>query len=197
MIGDAVIRNNTIKAVGGSWALSPIAYDRQTIIETDHLNLRWTPIEQDVNNAIFSRPDNLVFAQCGTQIKSLNIYLRDRKKSLKAHGASNGQGVAGAIACGTHGAAYDFGSIHDSVVGLHIIVNKDKSYYIQKKSRQVINETFATNINSTIINDDDLFNAAVVSMGCFGFVHGVMIEVEDWFMLKNYSLTSHKIRPKN
>jgi len=187
LLSDTLISQKKIRPCGGKWSITPVAFEKTAIIETDHLNLRWTPAVAEINSTVIQDHKNLLFAQCGAKIKSLSIYLRDRKKSLKASGASNGQTIAGAISCGTHGSAIDFGSIHDSVIGLNIIVNKNKNYYIQRASRPAMNETFATSIHALLVNDDDLFNAALVSMGCFGFIHGVMLEVEDWFMLKNYT----------
>lgn len=185
---NSISNGKTIRACGGKWSLSPIAFDRQTIIETDQLNLKWNPSDDDVNFDVVDDAQNLLFAQCGCKIESLNIYLRKMKKSLSTCGASNGQTIAGAISCGTHGAALDFGSIHDSVVGLHIITNENKSFYIQRLTRRVMKESFVQGIQATLIEDDALFYAALVSMGSFGFIHGVMLEVEDWFYLKNYSI---------
>jgi len=187
LLSETLHSQKKIRPCGGKWSITPVAFEKTAIIETDHLNLRWTPASSETNPTFIQDPKNLLFAQCGAKIKSLSIYLRDRKKSLKASGASNGQTIAGAISCGTHGSAIDFGSIHDSVVGLNIIVNKNKNYYIQRATKPIMNETFAASIQAKLINDDDLFNAAVVSMGCFGFIHGVMLETEDWFMLKNYT----------
>ncbi len=176
-----------IRMCGGKWSISGIAYDRVAILESDHLTLRWQLNPQDLASTNIQQSTNYLFTQCGSKIKSLNIYLRDRKKSIKTSGASNGQTIAGAISTGTHGSAIDFGAIHDSVAGLHIIVGPGKSYYIQKASKRIVNQNFAQSINSTLIEDDDLFNAAVVSMGCFGLIYGVLLETEDWFLLKNYT----------
>jgi D-arabinono-1,4-lactone oxidase len=186
------LSSSTSRAAGGKWALSSIAFDHQAVVETDNLNLRWFPNATHINSNLVADPKNLVFAQCGTKIKNLNSFLRDNKKSLKASGASNGQTIAGAISCGTHGSAIDFGCIHDSVLGLNIIVNEDKNYFIQRASRPVMKIDFAQSINALLINDDDLFDAALVSMGCFGFIHGVMVEVEDWFYLRNYTQSIDK-----
>ena len=39
---------------------------------------------------------------------------------------------------------------------------------------------------TTLVADDELFNAALVSFGSFGFIHGVMIETDDIYLLECY-----------
>jgi len=45
---------------------------------------------------------------------------------------------------------------------------------------------FIQKFKTKLIADDELFNAALVSFGSFGFIHGVMIETEDIYLLESY-----------
>jgi hypothetical protein len=53
----------------------------------------------------------------------------------------------------------------------------------------VASDSFISNINATLKRDDDLFNAALVSFGSFGFIHGVMVESAPLFLYE-----AHRIR---
>src|SRR5262245_28865182 len=85
-----------------------------------------------------SKSQRMVFAQCGVLIKTLSAYLEARGLSLSTSGASNGQTIAGAISTGTHGAANAFGSIQESVLGLHMIAEGGKHYFIQRATRPAV-----------------------------------------------------------
>jgi len=124
--------------------------------------------------------------QSGKKIKSITNELETQGKSLKTSGASNGQTIAGAISTGVHGSSLDEGAIQDFVVGLHIITSDQETVYIEKEHRPALSDDFATKINARIIRDDELFNAALVGMGAFGYVYGVAIEVEDNYLLERH-----------
>ena len=101
-------------------------------------------------------------------------------------GASNGQTIAGALSTGTHGSAFDVGSISNFVVGLHLIVSPTRHVWLEKKSYPVASTSFVRKINAELVQDDELFNAALVSFGSFGFIHGVMIETVPLFLYECY-----------
>ena len=42
----------------------------------------------------------------------------------------------------------------------------------------VASDDFVQWLGAELIRDDDMFNAAVVSFGSFGFIHGIMLETE-------------------
>jgi hypothetical protein len=55
--------------------------------------------------------------------------------------------------------------------------------WIEKASRPVLNDDFATKIGADLIRDDDIFNAAVVSFGTFGIVAAVAVETAPIYQL--------------
>jgi D-arabinono-1,4-lactone oxidase len=131
-------------------------------------------------------PGNLLFAQCGNSIQELNDWLKKNKRSLKTSGASNGQTIVGCFSTGTHGSAIDVGSVPDFIVGMHIITGPDKHIWLERESYPVVSDIFTQKFKTKIVADDELFNAALVSFGSFGFIHGVMIETEDIYLLESY-----------
>ena len=57
---------------------------------------------------------------------------------------------------------------------------------LKKKTNPVASDDFISWLGAEAIKDDDMFNAAVVSFGSFGFIHGVLIETEPIFLLEQY-----------
>ena len=79
-----------------------------------------------------------------------------------------------------------FGATQDFVVGLHIIISPARHIWLERASYPVVSDSLITNLKTEIIRDDDLFNAALVSIGSFGFIHGVLIETEEKYLLEGY-----------
>jgi FAD/FMN-containing dehydrogenase len=188
IIGDAIASNQQLRALGGEWSWTKVAATGGILLNTKPLNISFQIGKNNVSTDYTKTPDDLYFAQCGVSVKEISDRLRTRNRSLKTSGASNGQTIAGAMSTGTHGAAIDVGSIPDYVVGLHLIVSPSRHVWLERKTYPVVSESFVKNINAELVQDDSLFNAALVSFGCFGFIHGVMIETDPLFLYQCYRL---------
>ncbi len=186
LISDAVTRSGHLRGLGAGWSWTPIAATPGVILETKALNTTFTITPGSVSPAYTGDPSRLFLAQCGTGIWELSAFLKQRGRSLKTSGASNGQTIAGAISTGAHGSAFDTGAVQDYVTGLHLIVGADRHIWLERASYPVVSERFTGLINAELIRDDTLFNAALVSFGSFGIIHGAMIETEDIYLLEAY-----------
>ncbi|HTV21491.1 MAG TPA: FAD-binding protein [Polyangiaceae bacterium] len=178
-----------VRAVGSGWSLSNAAFSEEYLVNTCRLNYWFVGFNDPemVAPEWRTKRDRLVFAQCGVQIKTLNGHLQGRRLSLMTSGASNGQTIVGAMSTGTHGSARDVGSMQDFVLGLHIVGEGGKHYFIQRKSRPVVTDAFAEWLDcAKLVLDDDVFLAAVVSFGSFGLIHGVLFEVEPIYLLERH-----------
>lgn len=187
LLGKAITENRTVRALGGGWSLSKCAAAEGWILNTKMLNMIF-PIRSALSLSpnYKKTPDKVLFVQCGTSMQELNNWLKANGRSLKTSGASNGQTIVGCFSTGTHGSALDAGSVPDYVVGMHIIVGPGKHVYLERKSYPVVSDAFIQKFKTKLVADDDLFNAALVSFGSFGFIHGVMIETEDIYLLECY-----------
>ena len=185
-LGKAITENKTIRALGGGWSFSKVA-TAEWILNTKMLNMLF-PIRniQSLSPNYKKTPNNLLFAQCGNSIQELNNWLKQNKRSLKTSGASNGQTIVGCFSTGTHGSAIDTGSVQDFIVGMHIITGPGTHIWLERESYPVVSDTFIQKFKTKLVADDELFNAALVSFGSFGFIHGVMIETEDIYLLECY-----------
>lgn len=181
--------NRRVRFMGAKWSLSEAPYGRDYIVDTSSLNLVLPLNEEDKHPEGALDISNVSFVQSGKKIKSITKHLEARGKSLKTSGASNGQTIGGAIGTGVHGSSLDVGAMQDFVVGLHIITSDQSMVYLERASRPVLNDRFADKIGATIVRDDDLFNAALISVGGFGYIYGVAMEVEDNYLLERHILS--------
>lgn len=186
LLRTAIETNVPVRPLGGNWSLSPIAATPGILLNTKPLNTRFTISAGSVQPDYQGKASQLCFAQCGNCIWELSKFLEAKGLSLSAVGASNGQTIVGAMATGTHGAAINFGAIHDAVVGLHIIASPDRHIWLERASYPVMDVSFCEKLGAELVLDDEAFDAAVVGLGAFGFIHGVLLEAEPIFLLEAY-----------
>jgi hypothetical protein len=196
LVRDAERHGCQIRALGGGWSLSNAVETRGFLVNTKPLNVVEIGVHPencapeflrcDPGNSEGTKADRLVFAQCGASIAELSALLETRGLSLPTSGASNGQTICGAVSTGTHGGAARFGSIQDFVVGIHIVSEGGKECWLQRKSNPVINQRFCDILDpkTSLIEDDRLFNAALVSFGSFGIIHALLLQAEPLFLLR-------------
>jgi len=189
LIQSCISNNERFRAYGSGWSLSDIAHQKDRMLYTGRMNLKMTIKEADLHAASNYLAENLFFFQCGTLIKEISEFVSSAGKSLKTSGASNGQTIAGGISTGIHGSAFDTGAVQDYVAGLSLILGPGPNdlVYLERHTRPALNDAFALKIKSRVIRNDGLFNAALVGLGSFGFIHGVTLETENLFLLKRYT----------
>lgn len=188
LLQEAIDQREGFRAYGSRWSLSNIAHHKDRLHFNAGMNLKFDPRPQDCHHASPYQDTNLFFVQCGNTIKEISEFVAKKGKSLKTSGASNGQTIAGCISTGVHGSGIDAGSVQDYVVGINLIVgpkSKD-NIYIERHSRPALADSYASQFSARVIRNDELFNSALVGLGAFGFIHGVVIETEDLFLLQRY-----------
>ena len=190
LIQNAIHNNTPLRAMGNNWSFSPVAMCNGGMLNTKGLNLRFNLGNSSLSRAYLESgktKDDLMFVQCGMSILELNEVLELQfRRSIRASGGSNGQSVAGATATGTHGGALYAGAVHDSIVGLHIVTGPDRHVWLERSSTPIVSDAFVSAIGAEAIRDDDMFNAAVVSFGSFGIIHGILLQIEPLFLLEEY-----------
>ncbi|MET0596069.1 MAG: FAD-binding protein [Polyangiaceae bacterium] len=189
-IRDAQAASASVRAIGGSWSLSSAAYCPQFMVNTKPLNAFNIGLRAEslLSNAVPFR-GKLMFAQCGCTVQDVHDALATENLALTTSGASDGQTLGGAIATGTHGAANQIGAMHDAVLGMHVLAENGEPYWIERASLPVVSDEFLSFIDTPVGNlrrNDDLFDAALVSIGSFGLVHAYLLEVEPIYTLETY-----------
>ena len=135
IVRDAEASGKRVRGLGGGWSLSGAAVTSGFLVDTKQLNqlvIGMSPAFLDAN--FQGDPGHLAFAQCGVSVMELNTALEERALSLSTSGASNGQTICGAISTGTHGSAHAFGAMQEFIVGLHIVAEAGKHYWIERAS---------------------------------------------------------------
>ncbi|MEK6154111.1 FAD-binding protein [Flavobacteriaceae bacterium 3-367] len=188
LIKEAHNANQGFRAYGSRWSMSSIAHQKDQMHYNGFMNIGMSLSPQDLHQNSPYNAANLFLFECGNTIKRVSEVLATHGKSLKTTGASNGQTIAGCISTGVHGSALDVGSVQDYVVGLNLIIGPDPGdiVYLERHTQPALSNAFAQKIQAKVIRNDGLFNAVLVGLGAFGFIHGVVIEAEDRFLLKRY-----------
>ncbi|WP_181954050.1 FAD-linked oxidase [Flavobacterium cellulosilyticum] len=188
LIKETLDAGQGFRAYGSAWSLNNIASHKDRMHYNGFMNISMPIHDVDCHLNSNYDPTNLFLFECGNTIKEISETLAENGKSLKTSGASNGQTIAGCISTGVHGSALDVGSVQDYVVGLNLIIgpNKEDIVYIEPHSKPALSDEFATKLNARVIRDDNMFYAALVGLGGFGFLHGIVIEAEPMFLLKRY-----------
>jgi len=188
LIDHGITNNLKLRAIGSGWSFTKVGVTEGGLIDTASLNFSF-PITQKYTSTNYAKTsEDLYFLQCGAIIHEVNTRLAAKtpQRSIKASGASNGQTIAGALSTGTHGAAFKVGAIPDFVVGLHLITGTNKHVWLERASYPVASQQFVDWLDADLIRDDAMFDAAIVSFGSFGFIHGIMIETEPQFLLTEF-----------
>jgi len=192
LIGNAIATSTPIRAMGNNWSFSQVAMCDGGTINTKRLNLIFPLGNSSLSPAYLATgrvKEDVLLVQCGTTISYLNDTLEIRsnpRRCIRASGGSNGQTIAGATSTGTHGGALFTGAVHDTVVGLHIVTGADKHVWLERASYPVVTDEFVAALGETAIRDDEMFNAAIVSFGSFGIIHGMLLETEPLFLLQEF-----------
>nr|WP_299382300.1 FAD-binding protein [Allomuricauda sp.] len=188
LIKETQNQNEGFRAYGSAWSLSHVAHQKDRMHFNAHMNTYFSFKDQDLHSNSNYKAENLFLFQCGNIIKEISEKLEGHGKALKTTGASNGQTIAGCISTGVHGSAIKVGSVQDYVVGLNLIIgpNPGDIVYLEPHTKPALNDVFAQKMRSRVIRNDGLFNAALVGLGSFGFIHGVVIEARNLFLLKRY-----------
>ncbi len=184
IIKEAIASGKEVRAQGSSWSLSKVGLAKDRLINTKLLRfLRFDMPKVLLSSRYRGDSTKLQFVECGESISAINQMLFKQGLSLKTSGSNNGQTLAGALSTGTHGSAFGFGAVPDFVVGLHLVVGPSKHVYLQRATAPVVKKRFADSLGATFEEDDELFNAALVSFGSFGIIQGVLIETRELFAL--------------
>jgi FAD/FMN-containing dehydrogenase len=179
--------NLSARALGAGWSLSDAAVTPDFMVDTPALNVLEIGFKpENCDPSLAASCDRLVFAQCGISVLELNLELEERGFSLATSGASNGQTICGAISTGTHGSANQVGSMQDFILGLHLVSEGGKHYWIEPASRPAVSQNFCDILGTQLVRDDRLFNAVRVSFGSFGIIHAVLFQAEPIYLLEKY-----------
>lgn len=176
-------KRTRIKAVGSGHSFMDICMTSGHLVKPNGLVEK---IELDTSVLNDSIAHNRLFhVQSGMTISMLN-YLLDRKGlALPNMGGYDGQTIIGAMCTSTHGSGINYGPLCDMIRSIEIVANEGDVFRIEPSGGITDRARFESkNAGIKLVQDDDLFNSAVISLGCMGIVYSVIIEVVPAFYLQ-------------
>lgn len=181
-----------VRTMGSRWSFSKIIQPDSVAIDPPNMNVMVKFAEAEVTDgyrdAFFSAGRRPVFVEGGTTINRINARLGVAGLALQTSGAGDGHRVAGCLATGTHGSALGIGAVHDTVLGVYLMVAPDKALFVLPADPAITDavptrlaEQFG--IPTEVVKDDELFAAALVTVGSLGIVLGVVLDTVPLYRL--------------
>jgi hypothetical protein len=187
LIGRAFRERRRLRAHGATWSFSSAAsIPGGWPLGTGYANQLFPLPETHVPAGYKGDRAGLVLCQTGISVAELNMYLEPRGRSLVTSGASNGQTFVGAMSTSTHGSAIDHPAIQGQVRAIQLIPAPDRNLWIEQASNRVTDGRLASELGATVVSDDALFAATLVSLGALGVIHAVLIETAPRFLLETH-----------
>jgi FAD/FMN-containing dehydrogenase len=174
----------TVRAVGSGHSWSDVALTEGFLLKTNGLARVPAP-EPD-----FVRPQwagrKLVRAEGGTRIKELNDWLDEHGLGLSNMGGYDRQTVAGVTATSTHGSGIAFGPLNDQLRSLDVVVGDGSVQRIEPSDGPTDRAAYEAHHGAarTLVQDDHVFHAVCVGIGCMGVICTAMLEVRDRFHMR-------------
>ncbi|KAI3392030.1 hypothetical protein diail_6326 [Diaporthe ilicicola] len=183
IINDAGAKKQRVRAVGSGHSTSDITRTDGAVLVDPHQ----MAAVLDVDSAVLSQHGSsmsLFRVQSGILIKDLNKQLDDRGLALIHMPAYDGQTISGAMSTGTHGSGALWGPMVSMVRSIVMVAENGSVFQIEPASAAITDPSKfaghlseASSVPVVLVQNDDWFNAAQVSMGCLGIIYSYTIEV--------------------
>ncbi|MBY0424327.1 MAG: FAD-binding protein [Cytophagales bacterium] len=186
LIKDAKTKNFKVKAIGQG-----LSYSTITQIQSGNVIINMEKLTGEDGSPLNYTPlGDYISVKGGTDIKEINDLLEQRGKAMINLGGTNLQSIAGVLATSTHGSGINYGPLCDLVESLLIVDGEGKLIRLMPSAINPLSFSYTIPTDDTnyigpypvaVMNDDDLFYAALVGMGCMGIVYSVVLKVTDAF----------------
>jgi hypothetical protein len=193
LVRDAETHGKQVHVVGSGWSFTSAPFTsgylvstapRQGIVPRAAGNAldAMLPIEQlhvDAETRAMS-----VFAHGGCTLETVMDAIEPTGRVVVSPYASCRQTLAGLISTGTHGAVTREPPPADAVLGLAVIAEGGKLYWLQRANGPVARGDVPWDgFDGEVIADDAMMDAAILSLGCFGIIYAVLVRVRPLYYL--------------
>ena len=133
---------------------------------------------------------HLVRVQSGSTLHQLDRRLEAVGLAFANLGGYDAQTVVGAASTGTHGSGLGFGPITEQIVSWQVVTAGGKVVQIEPSAGITDPARFPGTLEDdpsipvTLRQDDDLFHAMGVGIGCLGIAYAVVLKAVDEFWLR-------------
>jgi L-gulono-1,4-lactone dehydrogenase len=185
---EAEKRGGRVRMTGSGHSFSDVAMTADTMLSprgmTGCLALDRSRLQDWAKN-----DNHLVRVQAGSTLHQLNRRLEAVGLAFQNLGGYDAQTIVGAVSTGTHGSGLKFGPIASQIVSWQVVVAQGRVLQIEPKAG-VSNPALYprpleedSRIQVELRQDDDLFHAMGVAIGCLGIAYAVILKAVDLFWL--------------
>lgn len=184
---EALANGKRVRMTGNGHSLSDIAINSDVLLTPQNLN---HPLSIDCRRMRGSCDPSLVRIEAGIKIADLNTYLDHQGRALFNMGGYDGQTFAGIMMTATHGSGLSYGPMVDEVAGFQMVTGPGEMVQVEPTNGITDPARFPgvleedSSIRVRLIQDDDAFNAARVSIGSMGIIYSVTLRTDRKFWLK-------------
>lgn len=177
-------RGVSVRAVGSGHSWSDVALTEGFLLKPGGMT-RVPSREPD-----FVRPEwagrRLVRADHGARIREMNVWLDDNGMGFANLGGYDAQTIAGVTATSTHGSGIEFGPLNDALRSLDVVIGDGSVQRIEPSDGPTDRAAFEEHFGEerTLVQDDHVWNAVSVGMGCMGVICTAMVEVRERFFMR-------------
>jgi FAD/FMN-containing dehydrogenase len=191
VLAKAVSLGCPVRAAGSHHSWSDAALTHGIAIETRGLVEPIAPADPSLLKNP-DGPDPLYRVSGGMTIQDLNTALNNHGLALLNMGGYDGQTLAGVISTSTHGSGITLGAFPSFAEALIVIDGSGRMLQVEKSDGITDPAKFAAQANGVqLVQDDKIFNACAVGVGCLGIIYAVILRVRPQYYLSE-TRTLHK-----
>jgi hypothetical protein len=174
----------TARAVGSGHSWSDVALTDGYLMKTGGLARAPAPEPDFLASAWEGR--TVVRVEAGIRLRELNAYLDGQGLGLAQMGGYDMQTVAGVTSTSTHGSGTTFGPLNDYAHSLDIVASGGRVVRVERALGPTDRAAFEAHHGDRreLIQDDEVFDAVSVGMGCMGIVCTALLEVVPRFYMR-------------
>ena len=204
VVREVSARRGRLKPVATGLSFSDILRTDDTLVEVVGL-LGEPPLGSllPLDEELFRAPlpaSPLVRVPAGARIRQLNSTLAAAGLGFTNLGGYDGQTLIGAISTSTHGSGLSLAPLSDGVRALDLIATDGVFYRVEPSVGLSDPGKYRRRYGSarTLVQNDRLFRACLVSLGCFGVIYSVVMAVSPAYRLreKRYLSRWSKLKPQ-
>jgi hypothetical protein len=168
--------------VGRGWSFSPLIGSPVSTLLCDGLAGTSTLNPTDWNSGCSVPYDRIALTSGGTRLRELVNWAERRNLTVATSGTHLGPTIAGGACTASHGSRLGYGGLQNMVLGMHLIVGDREHVWIERRSSPVLSEAGRRRLDipGAVLRhvcDDDVFEDALIHLGCMGIVNGVAVEL--------------------
>lgn len=184
-----------IRAVGSGHSFSDVAVPETYLVDLKKMDAI-LPLNRENLLPVTSNL-NLIQVEGGITVQKFNKKMDRKDLCVKNMGGIDNQTLAGALSTGTHGTGLDLPSFPGMVRSMVLVTHQGECLRIEPKAG-ITDPAKHKEPGIKLKQDDTLFYSAILSLGCFGIIYSLVLELEKMYYLeetkKSYNWSDVKPR---